>query len=66
MTYPSGNRYTLVQSWHTLDNGDHFHYIHVYRNGVHTRPHKYFTWATKPDGTFLTWVRPASWNEGEK
>lgn len=48
-------QYHLEQSWHRLQNGDHYHYIHVYRNGS-GKPFKRFAWVTTPDGTFLRWL----------
>lgn len=57
--------YRFEQSWHTLDNGDHFHYVHVYQ-GIYHRPVKAFSWVTTADGEFIDWMMPRSWATSAK
>ena len=48
-------RYRFKKSWHFLDNGERYYYIHVYRE-IERLPFKRFAWVTEVDGSNPRWL----------
>jgi hypothetical protein len=46
----NGIKYILVKSWHHLDNGDQYHFIHCYRGNNHVIPYKRWYWTVPKNG----------------
>lgn len=47
-----GRQYRVEKSWHYLDNGEQYHYIHLYLS-TNRLPSKRFAWVVKHDGSVV-------------
>lgn len=48
--------FSVIKSWHYLDNGNQYHYIHVFilKSGMESRrPIKHWSWVTTKDGVVI-------------
>lgn len=51
----NGTLCRIEYSWHHTENGDRYHYIHVYRGLAPRLPFRWWRWFTDDDGNFIGW-----------
>lgn len=52
----NGVPHWIEYSWHYLNSGERYHFIHVYRVSPSRLPFRWWRWVTDDENNFIDWV----------